>query len=866
MKKTDLRAGSGPVVSRRHVLGAASALGAMSAFPWGSLEAQVERLKEEGWVGRPVGCNMCGGACGMLLMHKPGTPFTKETVRLMPNPTHPQRGYCARGASAMWVWDHPLRIKTPLKRVGERGSGRLEPCSWDEALDAIASRVKAIVEKDGERAIALTSHDFTGYQKWFAAGLGTVNVINHSSTCNSASNAARRLVFGRGFEKAAKIEPDYEHCRFLLLNGRTLNCAIGIAGVVARARARGARVTFVDPRMPEGALTGADWIPIRPGTDMALHLSLMHVALKEGLVDEAFLRRHSNAAYLIDEEGAPVTEARCREEGSAKRFALIDERTGELVFQGPKFDEKGVAVGFDERPDVVPQLRFTGTIQDKAGVPLSVKTTFVALTEHVKGFTPEHVATITGIPAQRITKLARDFFTLGGVADDGWYGSRNGNDTGTFQAVNMLNVLAGNLDKKGGLVLTAGAGFKAPGASFAKGQGKGPQGQKWSVTPFEKKPLDKVYYPEGSGTFSAIFEAIETGKPYPIRGVFITGSTMFHREANLDRLKRALKALDLVVVQDLLPHEILDWADYVLPTTYFMESYDIANVKWNLNGAIHRFDAGVEPPAGVEARDEIWQFCEILRRAYPERAAERLGYTEEFKTRDQYQAWYRGMVDKAFKKYIAGLNDKKPGHGDAVAEHLATHGWAHVKTKTYEVFPYKKPFGTPTGKPEIYSFIAAGQYLGKWEALPTFHDIPAYKAPKPLSDEFVLISGKDSSGSSGTALFTHPQRFLGDRTVWMNPLDAQRLGIEEGDEVRLTGLDNGFEDTTRITVTNRVMAGTLFKMGFQGGVRKAGAFAKPGYDWVREGINSHAFCTGYREPITGSVSNNCSVRVTRLKA
>lgn len=62
-----------------------------------------------------------------------------------------------------------------------------------------------------------------------------------------------------------------------------------------------------------------------------------------------------------------------------------------------------------------------------------------------------------------------------------------------------------------------------------------------------------MLYPEGSGTYSAIFEAIETGKPYPIRAAFITGTTMFHREANSARMEKALKALDLVVVQDILP-------------------------------------------------------------------------------------------------------------------------------------------------------------------------------------------------------------------------------------------------------------------------------------------------------------------------
>lgn len=141
-------------------------------------------------------------------MHKKGAPVSQETVRIMPNPTHPQRGCCARGASAMWVWNHPLRLKKPLKRVGERGEGKFKEVTWDEALDDIAARVKKIVETDGERAVSMTSHNYTGLQKWFGCALGTPNIISHSSTCNSASIAGRRMVFGKGFDGAGKVEPD----------------------------------------------------------------------------------------------------------------------------------------------------------------------------------------------------------------------------------------------------------------------------------------------------------------------------------------------------------------------------------------------------------------------------------------------------------------------------------------------------------------------------------------------------------------------------------------------------------------------------------------------------------------------------------
>ena len=420
-----------------------------------------------------------------------------------------------------------------------------------------------------------------------------------------------------------------------------------------------------------------------------------------------------------------------------------------------------------------------------------------------------------------------------------------------------MNAFAGNFDKKGGFVVTAGGGFKGPGVSM----GKGPQGQKWTLP--DTKRLDRVFYPEGSGTFSAIFDAVHTGKPYPVRAFFITGSTMFHREANSARLAEALKALDLVVVQDIFPHEVIDYADYVLPSTFFLEWDEYAGVKWALNGNVQRNCAGLQPPKGNESRHEIWQFCEILRRAFPDRAAERLGYDHEM-SYDEFLAWQKGMMEAAWKKFIDAKNAAKPGDGDRIAREVAERGWSQTAEKKYGQYPFKKPFGTATGKIEIMSFLIAEKYPdGGLPAVPTYQPVEAFRIPKARSDEFYLVSGKDSSASSGVTLFTQPSKFLGDRSVWMNPVDAERLGLETGDEIELEGLDNGVKGRAKLKVTNRVMAGSLFAYGFQGGVRTKNL--PKNYEWVREGVNSHWFATGWRQPVCGNLANNSSVRVKPVK-
>lgn len=79
----------------------------------------------------------------------------------------------------------------------------------------------------------------------------------------------------------------------------------------------------------------------------------------------------------------------------------------------------------------------------------------------------------------------------------------------------------------------------------------------------------------------------------------------------------------------------------------------------------------------------------------------------------------------------------------------------------------------------------------------------------------------------------------------------------------MTGIDTGVKGRAQVTVTNRVTVGSLFAHGFSGGVRTKTLISKD-FEWVKEGINSHWFCTGYREPVTGSLSNNSSVRVKRV--
>ena len=124
-EKTTNVPSSAPTISRRTLIGGAAAAAGAGAlgFSMTPVRAEIERLQAEGWEAKPLACCMCGARCGLIAMKKKGVPVSQSTVRIMPNPDHPQRGYCGRGAQTMWLWNHPMRIRKPLKRTASAGKG-----------------------------------------------------------------------------------------------------------------------------------------------------------------------------------------------------------------------------------------------------------------------------------------------------------------------------------------------------------------------------------------------------------------------------------------------------------------------------------------------------------------------------------------------------------------------------------------------------------------------------------------------------------------------------------------------------------------------------------------------------------------------
>ncbi len=240
----------------------------------------------------PTFCELCFWKCGVLAHVKDG-----RVTKITGNPDHPlSRGrLCPRGTGGTGLLYDPDRLKRPLVRVKKRGEDRFEPVSWDSALNKIAEGMRKISDTYGPEAMALFSHGYGG--SWFKhliKAYGSPNIAAPSyAQCRGPREVGFNLTFGQGVGSPESV--DMENARCLTLIGSHLGENMHNTQVqdMATAISRGAQLVVVDPRFSTAAGKARDWLPIKPGTDIALLLAWMHVMIKERLYDQPYIEKYA---------------------------------------------------------------------------------------------------------------------------------------------------------------------------------------------------------------------------------------------------------------------------------------------------------------------------------------------------------------------------------------------------------------------------------------------------------------------------------------------------------------------------------------------------------------------------------------------
>jgi assimilatory nitrate reductase catalytic subunit len=269
---------------------------------WHEADTVPERLV-------PTHCAFCGVQCGMQLKVAEGRVIGVES-RDFP---HNRGSLCPKGVVAYQQVDHPDRLRYPLIRRGGKG-GRLERASWDEALDYIAGRWRAIQAQHGRDAVAVYSGSSMTNEKCYLAGkfaragLGTRHIDYNGRLCMSSAAVAYARAFG--VDRSPLPMPDIALADCIMVVGSNVaECFPIVMNWIWQARDRGARLIVLDPRETPIARTADLWLPVRPGTDIAVLNAMLRQVVHEGLTDDAYLAARTNGWQAVREAVEPYTPA-----------------------------------------------------------------------------------------------------------------------------------------------------------------------------------------------------------------------------------------------------------------------------------------------------------------------------------------------------------------------------------------------------------------------------------------------------------------------------------------------------------------------------------------------------------------------------
>jgi len=502
----------------------------------------------------------CGMGCALLAHVKDGV-LTKIEPADFPEPKY--RHICARGLASMKLVYHPDRLKYPLKRVGERGEGKWQRISWDEALETIATRLKETRERYGSRSLM-----------WATSGTGGLDMA-YISFAGCCEGTFASLV---GFGDAAGPCGDTASFGALWGEGYLVNfekpglCVLwgsnpaetqpfGIR-MIRDARERGARVVAIDPRFTASAAKADEYIPIRPGTDAALALGMIHVILEQDLHDRSFIIDNTVGPFLVNSQTGLFLRERDVVPSSSEKYMVWDTAADE-------------ARPYDA-PGVVPAL--TGVYRVGS---VECRPSFQLLVDLAARYPPEKASEVTEVPPDTIRSLALDYAQRRPVACYRGMGmQRTFHGDLAFRAINTLAAITGNLQPV------------APGA-FVYELVLNLHG----VISCNFLPILKAY------------DAIAKGNPYPIKALWIAKHNMVNQLPDASLVTRELfPNLEFIVVADLFMNASAQYADIVLPACTFFEQSDLLAPTIGVPGGPNYFqlqNKAIEPLYDCKPDPEI---------------------------------------------------------------------------------------------------------------------------------------------------------------------------------------------------------------------------------------------------------------------
>ena len=595
---------------------------------------------------------------------------------------------CAKGSAGPALVADNERPQQPLIREGGRGAGRWQKVSWTTALDYIADKLTKIKTEHGPESVVLSSRGgpWQGMYKTFIHAFGSPNYTNHDNTCGRNTHHASLSINGVGRKGFIY---DIKNSNHLVLFGRNMFASLRIAENLQTMDMleKGGRLTYVDVRQTMTGLKASRFFQVRPGTDYALALAMIHEIIKRKLYNAAFIDQYVS--------------------------------------------------GFDE------------------------------LCEFVEQYTPKWAARECGIKEKAILgfidEVAEDMPKV--IFHPGWNLSRYKDSFYASRALHILNILMGNIEQKGGLLIPKGPGdcgvkgirnLDWPKPDIKRGDGVG-----WKYKHFDKGP----------GIAHLFFDAMQTEDPYPIKAWIAMRHDPFCGMPDPQRQKFYYDHCDLLVSIDTHYSEFGWYSDVILPESTYLERDNPICVQKGLKPRLAVRRKALEPVFNTKPAWEIFK-----------QLADRLDMNEAFPYNTIEDLWKWQLEPTGYS--IEDFDEK---------------GFIEL-TDTPVMFDPKKlegQFKTPSGKLEIISKKL------------TDVDLPSlkeYESPiKPAKGTFRLVYGRSAVHTHGHTI-NNPllDELMPENSLWMNTRAATKLGIKNGDLVDVISEDESYSGTIHAHVVDYI--------------------------------------------------------------
>jgi anaerobic dimethyl sulfoxide reductase subunit A len=698
----------------------------------------------------------CGGRCVVNAHVRDGRIVHISTDARRWNPEHPPLPACARGVGQIERTYHPDRLKYPMRRSGPRGSGQYERITWDEALDTVAREMLRIRQTYGNAAILDASR--TGSQSMLHGRVAAQRFLHMFGGCtelwsNMSAEAevfAVRITYGENDYKSAGREPaDFVNSKLILMWG--WSPGDGTFGTGTMQYLKHARKH------------GTRIICVDPRITMT----------SRQLADEhVFIRPSTDAAALI-----------------AMAYVIITANLHDHAYCD----------------------RYVHGLNEGEVPPGASYSTYLLGLNDGQPKTPEWAASITGIPAERIRRLAIEFASARPAAiQAGYAAGRTAYGEQFHRAAYALAAITGNVGVSGG---NSGVSNGATGRAGIK------------TLPIGKNPIDaKVASPLLADLLA---RGRAGGYPADIRMIYSSGGDLFNQCPNTGKIAASLDKVEFIVAQDHFLTPTARLADIILPATTFWERNDV-HTPWAGAGHYAIYMRQAIAPM-YQCRNDIDIFDDLSRRVGIN------GYNGKSESQ-----WLRELTADAvddFETFAEQGVARFPPPRDAVAFARQIRD--------------QQKFSTPSGKIEVYSNILAAN--PNPYGLGVIPPIPTWFAPDNNNERFPLSLCTPKSRARTHSIHGNQPGLarVDPDTIWLHPDDASVRGITDGQRVRV------FNDVGATVlpaqVTDRIAPGVVSI--------KEGAWYTPGADGTDSQGCANVLTTDRAAPCGATTYNTNRVQV-----